>query len=63
MQPGLYGELEDKQDAEDFVADALLGGLQATREYVAEGEEPLAELVVGAAEVKGREAEGVERRG
>ena len=53
MKISLHGYLEDEEDAEDFVADALVGWREVLCEDVAEGEEPFAEVVVGAGEVEG----------
>ena len=63
VEPGLHGYLQDEEEAEDFVADALVGGGEAFGEDVAEAEEAFAEVVVGAGEVEGREAEGVQGGG
>lgn len=63
VQPRLHRELQDEQHAEDFVADALLGGLDAAGEEVAQAEEALGEVVVGAGEVEDAEGEGVQGRG
>lgn len=63
VEPGLHGDLEDEEHAEDFVADALVGGGEAFGEDVAEAGEAFAEVVVGAGEVEGCEAEGVEGGG
>ena len=62
MQPRLHGELEDEQHAKDFVADALLGGFDASAEEVAQVEEALREVVVGAGEVEDAEKESVQGR-
>ena len=54
VQRTLDRHLQDEQHAEDFVADALLTGRNALGEDVAQGEEALAEVVVGACEVECR---------
>ena len=63
MEPSLHGHLEHEEDAEDFVADALLGWGDAFCEDVAQAEEPFAEVVVGAREVEEGEREGVDGGG
>ena len=55
VQRTLNGHLQDEEHAEDFVADALFAGRNALGEDVAQCEEPLAKVVVGACEVERRE--------
>jgi len=63
VEPGLHGDLEDEQHAEDLVADARLRGPDLLCEDVAQAPEALGELVVGAGEVEDGERGGVDRRG
>ena len=60
VQRTLNGHLQDEEHAEDFVADALFARRNALGEDVAQREEPLAEVVVGACEVECREGERVD---
>jgi hypothetical protein len=59
VQEPLDSNLEDHQDAEDFVADALLVWVDFLREDVAQTPDALCEMVVAACEVEGDYAEGV----
>lgn len=63
MQVALGGELDDEKDAEDFVALSVGGVGHRAGEDVAQREQPLGELVVGAVEVEEREGDGVDGRG
>lgn len=62
VEIALDGELDDEQDAEDFVAPAVGGVWYAACEYVAEREETLCELVVCSVEVKQSEGDGLDGR-
>lgn len=63
MQVALDGELDDEQDAEDFVASSVGGVGHRAGEDVAQREKPLGELVVGAVEVEERQGNGLDGRG
>lgn len=60
MEVALDDHLDYEQDAEDFVAGALVGFCESAREDVAEAEDAFAELVVGAGEVEDCQAYGVD---
>lgn len=53
MEVGLDGHLEDEEDAEDFVAHALVGFLDLARKDVAEVPDAFGEVIVAACEVEG----------
>jgi len=59
----LDGQLTYKQNAEDLVAYALVAGIEAAGEDVAEVEEAFTQLVVSTAKVEYREAEGIDGGG
>lgn len=63
MEEGLDAHLDGEQDAEEFVAAAVGGVGHGACEYVAQGEEALGQLVVGAVEVEEGEDDGLQRRG
>jgi hypothetical protein len=60
VQIGLYAHLQDEQDAQHFVAGAVVAFGNLAREDVAEAYQAFGEVVVGAGKVKGGEGEGVD---